>query len=147
MRNDAARESCIVSGLWQIGRTDSELVFKTLGEIAGGCKAYIIGHLGHGLVAFYQHLIATIQSSGAKQFNGRWVWDGFYLAIELQLHRLGVDTFEVRQLDDWNQPKDGLIIPGGESTTQGKLLHDLGLFEPIRQSIVEGPVFTNTLSS
>jgi len=58
------------------------------------------------------------------------------------LHRLGVETFEVRQLADWHQPKDGLIIPGGESTTQGKLLHDLGLFEPIRQAIKEGlPVF------
>ena len=58
------------------------------------------------------------------------------------LHRLGVETFEVRQLADWNQSKDGLIIPGGESTTQGKLLHDLGLFEPIRQAITDGlPVF------
>ena len=37
---------------------------------------------------------------------------------------------------------DGLIIPGGESTTQSKLLHDLGLFEPIRKAIIDGlPVF------
>ena len=58
------------------------------------------------------------------------------------LHRLGVDTFEVRQFADWQQPKDGLIIPGGESTTQSKLLHELGLFEPIRKDIRAGlPVF------
>ena len=67
---------------------------------------------------------------------------GAFAEHEQMLHRLGVETFEVRQLADWNQPKDGLIIPGGESTTQGKLLHDLGLFDPIRQAIVEGlPVF------
>ena len=67
---------------------------------------------------------------------------GAFAEHEQMLHRLGVETFEVRQLADWNQPKEGLIIPGGESTTQGKLLRDLGLFEPIRQAIIDGiPVF------
>jgi len=67
---------------------------------------------------------------------------GAFAEHEQMLHRLGVETFEVRQLYDWLQPKDGLIIPGGESTTQSKLLHDLGLFEPIRQSVLGGlPVF------
>ena len=67
---------------------------------------------------------------------------GAFAEHEQMLHRIGAETFEVRQLADWNQPKDGLIIPGGESTTQGKLLHDLGLFEPIRQTITNGlPVF------
>ena len=67
---------------------------------------------------------------------------GAFAEHEQMLHRLGVETFEIRQLADWNQPKDGLIIPGGESTTQGKLLRDLGLFEPIRQAIIDGlPVF------
>lgn len=67
---------------------------------------------------------------------------GAFAEHEQMLHRLGVETFQVRQLNDWIQPKDGLIIPGGESTTQGKLLHDLKLFEPIRQAITEGlPVF------
>ena len=67
---------------------------------------------------------------------------GAFAEHEQMLHRIGTETFEVRQLADWNQPKDGLIIPGGESTTQGKLLHDLGLFEPIRQAITNGlPVF------
>lgn len=58
------------------------------------------------------------------------------------LHRLGVETFEVRQLSDWQQPKDALVIPGGESTTMLRLLRDLGLFEPIRDAIQHGlPVF------
>ena len=46
-----------------------------------------------------------------------------------------MDSFEVRQLKDWNQPKDGLIIPGGESTTQAKLLNELGLMEPVKEAI------------
>ena len=36
------------------------------------------------------------------------------------------------------QDFDGLILPGGESTVQGKLLHDLGLFEPLRERIESG---------
>lgn len=67
---------------------------------------------------------------------------GAFIEHEQMLHRLGVETFEVRQLADWHQPKDGLIIPGGESTTMTKLLHELGLFSPIRQAIAGGlPVF------
>ena len=67
---------------------------------------------------------------------------GAFAEHEQMLHRLGVDTFEVRQLADWQQPKDGLIIPGGESTTQSKLLRELGLFDPIRKDILAGlPVF------
>lgn len=58
------------------------------------------------------------------------------------LTRLGVDSFEIRSLDDFARPMDGLIIPGGESTTQAKLLHELHLFEPIRSAICAGlPVF------
>ena len=67
---------------------------------------------------------------------------GAFLEHEQMLQRLGIDFFEVRQLADWQQPKDGLIIPGGESTTMGKLLFDLGLQEPIQKAIREGlPVF------
>jgi 5'-phosphate synthase pdxT subunit len=37
---------------------------------------------------------------------------------------------------------DGLIIPGGESTTIGKLMVDYGLLEPLRRRIASGlPVF------
>jgi len=49
----------------------------------------------------------------------------------VMLKGLGVDAIEVRlaeQLDDL----DGLIIPGGESTTIGKLATDFGLIEPLR---------------
>ncbi len=67
---------------------------------------------------------------------------GAFIEHEKVLEKLGAESFEVRQLADWNQPKDGLIIPGGESTTQLKLLKDLKLLEPIRKAIEDGlPVF------
>ena len=67
---------------------------------------------------------------------------GAFIEHEHMLSALGVDSFEIRQLRDIQRPFDGLIIPGGESTVQGKLLRELGLFEPIRQAISTGlPVF------
>ena len=63
---------------------------------------------------------------------------GAFIEHRQMLHRLGVDTFEVRQLSDWQQPKDGVILPGGESTVQLRLLRELQLFEPLRQDILNG---------
>ena len=67
---------------------------------------------------------------------------GAFMEHRQMLARLGVESFEVRQKSDWQQPKDGLIIPGGESTTMMRLLHDLQLFDSVRKSIQEGlPAF------
>ena len=67
---------------------------------------------------------------------------GAFIEHEQVLQRLGVETFELRQLKDWQQPKDGLILPGGESTVQMRLLNELGLLGPLRQAILDGmPVF------
>lgn len=67
---------------------------------------------------------------------------GAFIEHEMMLERLGAETFEIRQLSDWDQPKDGLVIPGGESTVQLKLLKDLGLLESVRNDIRNGlPVF------
>jgi pyridoxal 5'-phosphate synthase pdxT subunit len=48
------------------------------------------------------------------------------------LKRLDVETVEVR-LPSHLDGLDGLIIPGGESTTIGKLSMDFGLLEPLRK--------------
>jgi len=48
------------------------------------------------------------------------------------LKRLGVETAEVR-LPEHLKGLDGLILPGGESTTIGKLAVDFGLMEPLIQ--------------
>ncbi|OQX63501.1 MAG: pyridoxal 5'-phosphate synthase glutaminase subunit PdxT [Anaerolinea sp. 4484_236] len=47
------------------------------------------------------------------------------------LRAIGVKTAEVR-LPEQLEEIDGLIIPGGESTTIGKLAIDFGLFEKLR---------------
>ena len=49
----------------------------------------------------------------------------------VMLKRLKVETAEVR-LPEHLKNLDGLIIPGGESTTIGKLATDYGLIEPLR---------------
>ena len=67
---------------------------------------------------------------------------GAFAEHRKSLEKLGVETFEIRQLRDLDQDFDGLVLPGGESTVQGKLLHDLGLFEPLQRLIAEGlPTF------
>lgn len=48
------------------------------------------------------------------------------------LRRLNVETAEVR-LPAHLEGLDGLIIPGGESTTIGKLAVDYGMMEPLRK--------------
>ena len=54
----------------------------------------------------------------------------------------GAETFEIRQRADLARGMDLLALPGGESTVQGKLLTDLGLFAPLKERIAGGlPVF------
>jgi 5'-phosphate synthase pdxT subunit len=54
---------------------------------------------------------------------------------------LGVDALAVRRVSELDSC-DGLVIPGGESTTMAKLARTFDLFEPIRQRIKEGlPAF------
>ena len=54
---------------------------------------------------------------------------------------LGATAREVRQLKDI-EGIDALIIPGGESTTIGKLLNEWNMLEPLRQRILDGmPVY------
>lgn len=58
------------------------------------------------------------------------------------LDKLGVESFEVRQASDWQKEKDGLILPGGESTTMLKLLNELGLMEVMKNDLQNGlPVY------
>ena len=54
---------------------------------------------------------------------------------------LGATPREVRQLKDI-EGIDALIIPGGESTTIGKLLNEWNMLEPLRKRILDGmPVY------
>jgi len=62
---------------------------------------------------------------------------GAFIEHEHVLRNLGVDTCQVR-LPQHIENLDGLIIPGGESTTIGKLARQYGLIEPIRALAVAG---------
>jgi 5'-phosphate synthase pdxT subunit len=53
------------------------------------------------------------------------------------LERLGAEVVEVRLTSDL-EGIDGLVIPGGESTTIGKLLVEYGLLDPLRERIRAG---------
>lgn len=57
------------------------------------------------------------------------------------LKKLGAKVRLVRSTDDLNFVQ-GIIIPGGESTTIGKLLKSFGVYEPLKKRIESGtPVF------
>lgn len=57
------------------------------------------------------------------------------------LSELGAQTREIRQAGDIDN-LDGIILPGGESTTIGKLMLELGIMEPLTRLIQSGlPVF------
>ena len=62
---------------------------------------------------------------------------GAFIEHEHMLSRLGVETREVRLPTDL-EGLDGLIIPGGESTTIGKLAVQYGLIEPLREMARSG---------
>lgn len=67
---------------------------------------------------------------------------GAFAEHRRMLDLLGVESFEIRQKRDLEREFDGLIIPGGESTVQGKLLIELDLFDDLRNDILDGmPVF------
>jgi 5'-phosphate synthase pdxT subunit len=66
---------------------------------------------------------------------------GAFREHEQMLRGLGCDTVQVRRQHDL-KGIDGLIIPGGESTTIGKLLMEWQLFDKIREMGANGlPIF------
>jgi len=66
---------------------------------------------------------------------------GDFAAHAAMLRRLGADSVEVRTVSDL-EGCEGIILPGGESTTQLQFLREEGLFDAIRQFASHGgPVF------
>jgi 5'-phosphate synthase pdxT subunit len=65
---------------------------------------------------------------------------GDFEAHRRALERVGADSTEVRSASDLDTI-DGLIIPGGESTTMLKLLDEEKLFEPIKRFGSSKPIF------
>ncbi len=63
---------------------------------------------------------------------------GAFIEHEKKLLDLGVEPIEIRQKKDLENDFDGLILPGGESTVQGKLLKELDLFDNLQKRISDG---------
>lgn len=65
---------------------------------------------------------------------------GAFIEHVKKLEALGVEAVQVRLPQDLDG-LDGLIIPGGESTTIGKLATEYGLVEPLKRFAGEKPVW------
>jgi 5'-phosphate synthase pdxT subunit len=76
----------------------------------------------------------------AKKKIGVLALQGDFEAHEKALARAGAEPVEVRSAEDL-QKVDGLVIPGGESTTMWKLLVEENLLEPLREFGARRPVF------
>lgn len=63
---------------------------------------------------------------------------GAFAEHEKMLDALGEPWIELRSRDDMDRGFDRVILPGGESTVQGKLLREEGMMEPLRSLIAEG---------
>ena len=63
---------------------------------------------------------------------------GAFMEHERMLHDIGIESVEIRQKRDLDRDFSGLILPGGESTVQGKLLQELGLLQELKDRIING---------
>ena len=78
-------------------------------------------------------------SSGKKRV-GVLALQGDFEAHAKALRRAGAEPIEVRSAADL-QKVNGLVIPGGESTTMLKLLEEEKLVEPLREFAQAHPIF------
>lgn len=63
---------------------------------------------------------------------------GAFKEHRVMMENLGAECVEIRQRADFSKTPDALILPGGESTVMRKLLTELELLNPIKQSIENG---------
>ena len=76
----------------------------------------------------------------AQKKIGVLALQGDFEAHEKALKAAGAQAVEVRSAGDLRQI-DGLILPGGESTTMMKLIEEEKLFQPLREFGQNHPIF------
>ena len=76
----------------------------------------------------------------ARKRVGVLALQGDFEAHQKALERAGAEAVQVRTVEELENI-DGLIIPGGESTTMLKLLNLMDLKESLRRFVSEKPVF------
>ena len=74
----------------------------------------------------------------AAQKVGVLAVQGAFAEHESALRRLGAQPVQLRQASDLERGFDRLILPGGESTAQGRILRDLDMLDALRQKIRDG---------
>lgn len=77
------------------------------------------------------------KSGDSKMKIGILAVQGAFIEHKKMLEGLGTECVELRKKDDIGNI-DGLVLPGGESTVQGKLLNDLDMLTSIRKLINDG---------
>jgi pyridoxal 5'-phosphate synthase pdxT subunit len=77
---------------------------------------------------------------GRRKRVGVLALQGDFAAHQAAIERAGAEGVPVRDAEQL-QDLDGLVIPGGESSTMLKLLHYDKLFEPLARFAREKPVF------
>ena len=73
-----------------------------------------------------------------QQTIGVLALQGAFIEHEQKLTSLGLHCREIRQRADLDDDLSGLVLPGGESSVQKKLLRDLSLFLPLQERIRQG---------
>lgn len=86
---------------------------------------------------------SSLWKNGASKLKiGVFALQGAFIEHERALLSLGAEVKEIRLFSDFSDDLDGVILPGGESTVQGKLLREGGFLEPLKKRIGEGlPVY------
>ena len=79
-------------------------------------------------------------ANGTKKRVGVLAMQGDFQAHERALTRAGAEVVEVRSAADLDGV-EGLVIPGGESTTMMKLLQEEKLLDPLREFGRDRPIF------
>eukprot|EP00908_Phaeocystis_cordata_P001236 Transcript_11324.p1 GENE.Transcript_11324~~Transcript_11324.p1 ORF type:complete len:316 (-),score=70.13 Transcript_11324:153-1028(-) len=80
----------------------------------------------------------VVDVTGDAPTIGVLALQGGYHEHKVMLSKLGAKVFEVRQVKDMEGDIDGLVVPGGESTTMGHLAERLGLLKPLRAFVASG---------
>jgi 5'-phosphate synthase pdxT subunit len=86
---------------------------------------------------------AVTEGAEGRPLIGVLALQGDFREHRAVLERIGAQTCEVRRPEHL-QGLDGLVIPGGESTTIAKLMLESGLFEAIRTFSARGGVVYGT---
>ena len=63
---------------------------------------------------------------------------GAFAEHKSKLEKLGAQCVELRKKEDLDSGFTGLVLPGGESTVQGKLLKELGMVQCLKEKIEAG---------